>query len=322
MGKLMKLRRDGGCAGCGTPLAAGVSAYWSATDKVVRCVDCFAGGAVSTFTGTPTTKPWAAPDALQRDLMAAPATEPELAPVTEPEWAPVTGPAGASAQREYEKRSARELAKKELRVAEDAQWREAIKSQRPVLGRVVSAFTPRPEITPESQPTGAWKVGAEGERRVAEVLAETSGIEVLHDRLVPGTRANIDHIVVGPSGVFVIDAKKYTGKLEVKNVGGVFRPDERLYVNGRDRTKVVEGVLGQIDVVRTALGEAFADVEIRGVLCFVGCEWGWPMRMKHINGVTALWPKALPEHVSIPGDLGLQLAAVADVLRNQLRSAT
>ena len=46
------------------------------------------------------------------------------------------------------------------------------------------------------------------------------------------------------------------------------------------------------------------------------------MRMKHINGVTALWPKALPEHVSIPGDLGLQLAAVADLLRDQLRSAT
>lgn len=246
----------------------------------------------------------------------------ELAPVTEPERAPVTGPAGASAQREYEKRSARELAKKELRVAEDAEWREAIKSQRPVLGRVVSAFTPRPEITPESQPTGAWKVGAEGERRVAEVLAETSGIEVLHDRLVPGSRANIDHIVVGPSGVFVIDAKKYTGKIEVRNVGGVFRPDERLYVNGRDRTKVVEGVLGQIDVVRAVLGEGFADVEIRGVLCFVGCEWGWPMRMKHIKGVTALWPKALPEHVSIPGDLGLQLAAVADLLRDQLRSAT
>jgi Nuclease-related domain len=330
VGKLMKLRRDGGCAGCGTPLAAGVSAYWFATDKVVRCVDCFAGRAVSTSTGTPTTNPWAAPDALQRDLTAAPATEPEVAPLTEPELAPGTEPelapvtdrAGASAQREYEKRSARELAKKELRVAKNAEWRETVKAQRPVLGRVVSAFTPRPEITPESQPTGAWKVGAEGERRVAEVLAETSSIEVLHDRLVPGSRANIDHIVVGPSGVFVIDAKKYTGKIEVRNVGGVFRPDERLYVNDRDRTKVVEGVLGQIDVVRAVLGEGFADVEIRGVLCFVGCEWGWPMRMKHINGVTALWPKALPEHVSIPGDLGLQLAAVADLLRDQLRSAT
>jgi hypothetical protein len=46
-----------------------------------------------------------------------------------------------------------------------------------------------------------------------------------------------------------------------------------LYVDGRDRSKLVEGVLGQIEVVRRALGEEFADVPVRGVLCFVGCEW-------------------------------------------------
>ena len=37
------------------------------------------------------------------------------------------------------------------------------------------------------------------------------GIEVLDDRRVPGSRTNIGHIVVGPSGVLVIDAKKYRG---------------------------------------------------------------------------------------------------------------
>ncbi len=145
---------------------------------------------------------------------------------------------------------------------------------------------------------------------------------MLHDRLVPGSRANIDHIVIGPSGVFVIDAKKYTGQIEARDVGGLFRTDDRLYVNNRDRTKLVDGVLRQVDVVRTALGSDFADVEVHGVLCFVGCEWGWVMRTKRVKDVTALWPKALPDHVSIPGNLSDRVTAIADRLRSELRPAT
>ena len=38
---------------------------------------------------------------------------------------------------------------------------------------------------------------------------------MLHDRRIPGTRANIDHIAVASSAVWVIDAKRYNGKLAV-----------------------------------------------------------------------------------------------------------
>ncbi len=78
----------------------------------------------------------------------------------------------------------------------------------------------------------------------------------------------------------------------------MFRIDERLYVNNRDRTKKVDGVLGQMEVVRLALGDAFPDVSVGGVLCFIGCEWGWRMRAKVVKGVTAVWPVALPDHVA------------------------
>jgi hypothetical protein len=105
--------------------------------------------------------------------------------------------AGRSALGEYEKRSARELAKKERRVAEDAKWRAGIKEQRPVLGRLASVLTPKPQITPESKSTTAWKIGAEGERRVAEVLDRAAGIEVLHDRLVPAGTDEQTWIVAG-----------------------------------------------------------------------------------------------------------------------------
>lgn len=295
----MNLRRAGSCADCAAELPAGKPAYWVAAERVVRCVECV---------GASTTE---APPVEVAPLPPAP-----LPPVSDKDVA------GGSALHEYERRSTRERAKKEQRVAEDAQWRAAIKEERPLLGRVAAALTPKPVITPESQSTKAWKVGAEGEQRVAEVMATATGVEVLHDRRVPGSRANIDHIVVGPQGVFVVDAKKYTGAVEVRDVGSFFRLDERLYVNGRDRTALVEGVLGQLDVVRTALADAFPDVPVRGVLCFVGCEWGWRMRQKVVKGVTALWPVALPDHVSAAGPHVAEVAAIAAHLRTRLKPAT
>lgn len=228
----MKIGRDDTSASCGLALPAGTRAYWFADERVVRCQPCHevesqAGG----------------PEQVQDDGGAgANVTTIDPATAPTPDSDPMTDVAGRSAQSEYDRRSARELARKQKRVEEDAEWRASIKESRPMLGQIASALTPKPEIGPESQSTKAWKAGAEGERRVAEVLAEAVGVEVLHDRRVPGSKANIDHVAVGPAGVFVIDAKKYTGQVEVRDVGCRFRADERLYVNNRDRTKLVDGV--------------------------------------------------------------------------------
>lgn len=302
MAKFMKLRRDGECADCQQPTVAGSKAYWFADERVIRCVECFAPQSCEAK-AVPT-----------RELVHAVAVSSE-----QPDKSDV---AGASAQLEYEKRSARELAKKQKRIDDDAEWRAEIKQQKPVVGRLVTALTAKPQMTPESQATQAWKVGAVGERRVAEVLGETTGVRVMHDRLVPKSRANIDHLAIGPAGVFVIDAKNYTGQVEVRDVGGLFRTDERLYVKNRDRTKLVKGMRWQMEVVRTTLGDHFADVPVHGVLCFVGCEWGWRMRQKRIAGVTVLWPKALPDFMSADSSSPGRLDQIADHLAEALRPAT
>ncbi len=54
-----------------------------------------------------------------------------------------------------------------------------------------------------------WLRGAAGERATAAVLDRlpTRTWAVLHDRRVPGSRANLDHLVIGPSGVWVLDTK-------------------------------------------------------------------------------------------------------------------
>jgi hypothetical protein len=67
----------------------------------------------------------------------------------------------------------------------------------------------------------AWRRGAAGERRTARLLGqlERHGWEVLHDLAVPGSRANLDHLAIGPGGVFVIDSKQYRGRLQLDPTG-------------------------------------------------------------------------------------------------------
>jgi len=311
-GKLMKIRRAGACADCGAELPVGTSAYWVATEKVVRCVQCV---------GQAPADPQPAAESVILPRLAD--TPPDrVTPKPQPGSVSDTNVAGGSALHEYDRRSAKERAKKEQKVAADAEWRATVKQERPILGHIVAAFTPKPVITPESQSTKAWKVGAEGEQRVAEVMATATGVEVLHDRRVPGSKANIDHIVVGPKGVFVVDAKKYTGEIEVRDVGGLFKVDLRLYVNNRDRTSTVDGVLGQLEVVRTALADAYPNVPVSGVLCFINADWGWRMKQKIVKGVTVLWPLALPDHVSADGPHAQQVEAVAAHLRSRLKPAS
>ena len=92
-----------------------------------------------------------------------------------------------------------------------------------------------------------------------------------------------------PTGVYVIDAKKYRGRPHLKIDGGLFRPRvERLLVGSRDCTKLVDGVLKQVDVVRGILEPG---VPVHGVLCFVEADWPLLGGNFTTRDVHALWPK-------------------------------
>lgn len=63
-----------------------------------------------------------------------------------------------------------------------------------------------------------WERGAQGEDVTAAALDDLAGRgwTTFHDVRWPGRpRANIDHIVVGPTGVFVIDTKNWSGDIRV-----------------------------------------------------------------------------------------------------------
>lgn len=76
-----------------------------------------------------------------------------------------------------------------------------------------------------SRTAGAWAAGADGERRVAAALATLpADWLVLHDRLLmPGlAESNLDHLLVGPHGIILIDAKNWAGHLGEWN-GSVYQ---------------------------------------------------------------------------------------------------
>lgn len=73
----------------------------------------------------------------------------------------------------------------------------------------------------ESAAAARWRRGAEGEELTAELLAPIRylGWVVLHDLRVPGSAANVDHLVIGPSRVWLIDSKARRGRIKVLGDG-------------------------------------------------------------------------------------------------------
>ena len=107
-----------------------------------------------------------------------------------------------------------------------------------------------------------YERGAAGEDATARALeALPPGWVTLHDRRWPGRRlANIDHVVVGPGGIFVVDTKNWSGNVSVVQ--------DRLRQNGYGRDKAVAGAAD----AALAIAEVVAPYarHVHPVLCFAG----------------------------------------------------
>ena len=280
----MRLRYAGACRVCGVELPAKVEAIYERTTKTVRCV-------------SHDVRPAVEPAVVE-------VVDPAVVEVIEPAVVEVveSGTAGASARREFERRKAKR--------------EERIRTKHPKLGGLMLA------VSDEQQSTTAWDIGALGEERLGKGLDRLASdtLRLLHDRRIPRSKANIDHLAVTASGVYVIDAKKYRGRPHLKIEGGFFRPRvERLLVGSRDCTKLVDGVLKQVDVVRGLLDD---DVPVHGVLCFVEADWPLIGGTFTTRGVQALWPKKLYPKLQAEGPFTADtVAEIHRKLAHALRAA-
>lgn len=250
--KRMKLRYAGSCRLCGRNISAREEAIYERATKTVRCLEC--------------------PNRVSGFIEAAPPRGKAIEGLPPPAEFDGSGVAGSSARREYERRKAKD----EERTRQ--KWGR--------FGGIAVA------LSGEKQSTTAWATGAIGEERLGARLDSlvSESIAVLHDRRIPGTRANIDHLAITAAGVWVIDAKRYKGRPELMIEGGILRPRvEKVLVGRRDCSKLVDGVLKQIDHVRQVVG----DLPVTGALCFVEADWPLIGGSFTSRGVHVLWPKRL-----------------------------
>ncbi|MET8605549.1 nuclease-related domain-containing protein [Streptomyces rubiginosohelvolus] len=101
----------------------------------------------------------------------------------------------------------------------------------------------------------SWATGAAGERRTRRILAPLVWFgfgrwAVLHDRQIPRSRANLDHLVIGCSGPSYVDTKSWKSK------------SSRVRVDARGR--LWYGRYPQQRTVATVLWEAERAAEVLG----------------------------------------------------------
>jgi hypothetical protein len=196
-----------------------------------------------------------------------------------------------------------------------------VRTRHPRLGRVIIALSDEPQhIT-------AWKTGAVGEEEFGRRLSggASENLKVLHDRKIPGSRANIDHIAVTSSGVWVLDAKRYKGKVETRGAGLLSRRPPDLFVGGRNQTKLIEGVKKQVETVRSLIvpistEHGLAELPVRGALVFINAEFGLFASPFAVDGVWVGWGKAIRKRLAAETDGALTAADIAKHLARELRA--
>jgi hypothetical protein len=144
----------------------------------------------------------------------------------------------------------------------------------------------------------AWRRGAAGERRTARLLRrlERDGYVSFHDVAVPGSNANVDHLVIGPSGVVVVDSKQYTGRVHQSLDGRAWHNhaplDRQLEVVGWEAATVARVLGVRVDPLVVVHG---AEVAFGGLIA-VGVAIVPAARLRSALGVD---PVLSPADVSV-----------------------
>jgi len=179
------------------------------------------------------------------------------------------------------------------------------------LAAVAAGWGLRFRASPEAI---AWQRGAAGERRTARLLnrLEQQGWVALHDLAVPGSRANVDHLVIGPGGIFVIDSKQYRGRLRLDSSG-------RLWHGRYPLASTLQAVSFEADQAAQVLPNP--GVTVVPIVAVHGAQVPWGKVVT--DGVPVVAAKRLPSMLrALPAVLGPErVADLADQARVRFRAA-
>jgi hypothetical protein len=211
--------------GLGTPVyeGTGLSVRALTAEELQRFLDAHQGQPAQLLGSG-----WAALDPPGRPF-GGPRTPPAATQPMAPAGSPAgsLGSPGRSALAAYRRRRATELAAWTRTLA----WRAPLVAAAGLTGQAIGSQVGLPRagllglavavlvgwrlrFRPSEQ-ARTWQRGAQGERRTARLLDRLTrdGSVVFHDLAMPGSDANVDHLVIGPTGLFVIDSKQWTGSV-------------------------------------------------------------------------------------------------------------
>lgn len=150
-----------------------------------------------------------------------------------------------------------------------------------------------------------WRRGAGGERATAALLEPLglAGWVVLHDRRVPGMRANIDHLVASGTHLWVLDTKVWRGNIVRLGDGQLWYADAPV----ADRLAVVARIAEAVERALARRSEVAAlEVRTAAVIQGVHAPAGTA-----VAGVLLLQPTELVACIAAPP---VQLPASGDSL--------
>ena len=128
--------------------------------------------------------------------------------------------------------------------------------------------------------------GALGEYLMGTYLAQEldPSARVLTDRQVPGgSAANIDHVVIASSGVWIIDSKKWAGEIHYRpRPFPSTKPQRYLTIDGVDRTSVIARIYRLVIPVAQVINDP--SVRIHPALAFIEGNWGTRENLHFLRG--------------------------------------
>jgi hypothetical protein len=195
------------------------------------------------------------------------------------------GTPGGSLLRTYEQRRARREAQ--------------VRGRHPRIGGALLALTDEPATTVN------FRRGAVAEVFVAQRLQQRCGadVELLFNRRLSarGRDGDIDVLAVAPSGVHVVDVKRYQAAVRVRRL--LLPPRQQLLIGGRDKTVLLDSLERQRDVVRALLDRHpdGAGIPLHLAMCFVDADL--PVLSEQIRGVAVLGSKGVARRLNKPGPL-------------------
>ncbi len=118
--------------------------------------------------------------------------------------------------------------------------------------------------------------GAHGEFLMGGYLAEelAPGARVLTDRQVPSdSDANVDHVVIASSGVWIVDSKKWAGEIRYRSPAFPSTdPKKLLTVGGTNRTSSIAKIFRLVIPVAAIIADR--SVPVNPAMAFIEPTWG------------------------------------------------